>query len=81
MWVTHAYADAIASNPRLRHFEQGTTDLIAIADADFVIGKAFHGQVLAKLTVFKVTTLKVGFPMVIGVKLIHHHRAVLSAVS
>jgi hypothetical protein len=79
--VIHAYADAIAGNPRLRHFKQRTADAVAIADADLIIGKTFYRQVLAELTVLRVVPLKMLLPVAIGVELIDHYGAVLSAVS
>ena len=79
--IAHPYADAIASDPRLRHFEQRVANSIAIANADFVIGEAIDGQVFSKLTVLEVLPIKVVFPVSVGFELIHHHRPVLSTMS
>ena len=51
--VVHADPDAVAGDPGLRDLEDGSADLVAIADADLVIGESFHGEVLAELAVAK----------------------------
>ncbi len=79
--VVHPYADAIAGDARLRHFEQRATDPVAISDADFVIAKAIDCEVFAELAILEVVTLEVRLPVAIGVELIDHHRTVLSAMA
>jgi hypothetical protein len=79
--VIHPNTNAIAGDARLRHFKQRPAYPVAISDTNLVIGKALDGQVLAKLTVFKVVTLEVHLPVAIRVELINHHSTVLSAVT
>ena len=56
--VVHPYADAIAGDAWLGHFKQSSADPVAIPDADFVVGKAIHCQVLAELTILEVVALR-----------------------
>ncbi len=44
-------------------------------------GQALDGQVFAKLAILEIIPLKIGFPVAIGLELIHHHRAMLSTMS
>ncbi len=78
--IGHANADSIAGDSRLGDFEQRAADAVTIADADLVIGKTIDGQVFAELTILKVMSLQLLLPVAIGVELIDHHGAVLSAV-
>ena len=79
--VIHPYADAIASNPGLSHFEECASDPVAISDADLTIGEPIDSEVLAELAILKVLPLQVLLPVAIRVELIHHQGAVLPAVS
>ena len=60
--------------------EHGAADAVAIADADFVIGKTFDGQVFAELAMLEVVAAKMCRPMPLRVELVDHHGALLSAV-
>src|ERR1700679_2508614 len=79
--IVHPYTDSITRDARLRHFKERTTDPVSISDAYFVIGKTIDGQVLPELAIFAVVTLKIGFPVTIGVELINHHSTVLAAMA
>jgi hypothetical protein len=79
--VVHPYADPIAGNPRLSHLEQRATDPVAIPDADLGIWQTIDCQVLPELTVLQVVPLEVCLPISIGIELIDHHRAMLTAVT
>ena len=77
----HPNANPVASNARLRHFEQCTPNAIAIANANLVIGKAVDGEVLAELPKDEVISPQLLFPITIRVHLVHEDSAVLSAVT
>ncbi len=79
--VIHPYADAVAGNPRLGHFEECAPDAVAISNADLVIGKALDGEVLTEVAILKVLPLQLIRPVAVGVELIHHQGAMLSAVA
>jgi hypothetical protein len=80
-WVIHPDANAVAGHSWLRHFEEGRADTIAISDTDLIICKALDGEVLSKLSVFKVVPLKVFSPIAVRVKLVDHHCAMLAAMT
>jgi hypothetical protein len=79
--VVHPYADAIAGYARLGHFEQCAADPVAISDTNLAVRQAIDRQVFAELAVLEVVPLEESLPIAVGVELIHHHGAVLSAVS
>ena len=79
--LIHPDADAIAGNAGLRHLEECATDAIAIADANFIVGKAFDGEVLAELTIDEVGTSELFFPEAVGFNLIDEDGALLTAVT
>src|ERR1700688_1815230 len=78
--IGHADADSIARDPRLGDLEQRAADPVTIADADLVIGKAIDGEVLAELTILEIMPLQLLLPVAVGIELIDHHGAMLSAV-
>jgi hypothetical protein len=78
--IVHPNADTITSDPRLGHFKQCPADPVAIPDADLVVCKTINGQILAELPILEIVSLKVCFPVAIGVELVHHHSSVLTTV-
>ena len=78
--VIHSDADAIAGDPRLRHLEECAPDSVAISNADLIIGKTIDGEILTELAILKVLPLQLLLPVTVGVELIHHQGAMLSAV-
>ena len=78
--VVHADPDVIASDPRLRYFEDGAANLVAVADTHHVVGQSFDGQVLAELPVHEVVPSKLAFPVPVRVDLVNEHRTLLAAV-
>src|SRR6185369_11834681 len=79
--LVHADAYAVARNARLCDLEERAADLVTIADAHFVIGQALYREILAELSERKIAAAELSLPVAIGVHLIHHHRALLAAVS
>jgi hypothetical protein len=78
--VIHSYADAIAGNSRLRYLEECAPDAVAISNADVAIGKTLDGEVLTEVAILKILPLQLLRPVTVGVELIHHQGAMLSAV-
>jgi hypothetical protein len=79
--LVHADAHAVTGDARLRHFEQGATHAVAIADADFLVGQAVDGEILAKLSIGEVVSMELALPIAVGVRLIDEDGAVLTPVS
>jgi hypothetical protein len=79
--LIHANTDAVARYSRLRHFKYGITNAVAIADADFVIGKSVNCEVFSELAIGKVITSEKIFPVVIGVHLINKNGALLPTMA
>ena len=79
--VVHADPDAVAGDARLRDFEDGGADLVAVADADLVVAQSFDREVLAELSVDEVGSSELAFPVAVGVDLVDEHRALLAAVA
>jgi hypothetical protein len=79
--LIHAYANSIAGNAWLADFEQGSSDLIAVAYAHFAVGQAFDSQVLAELPIAGKFSPEVALPVAIRIDLIHHHGAVFAAMA
>jgi hypothetical protein len=78
---THANADPVAGDSGLGYLEHYTANAVTVADADLVVGKTLDGQVLAELTVFEVIPLQLVLPVAVGIELIDHHSAILSAMA
>lgn len=64
--LVHANADPIASDARLRHFEQCIADSIAIADADLPVGETVDGEVFAELAKDEVIAAELALPIAVG---------------
>ena len=78
--VVHANAHAVTGDARLRDFEDGGADLVAVADAHFVVAQSLDGEVLAELPVDEVASSELALPVPIGVDLVDEHGALLAAV-
>src|SRR5690242_9645583 len=74
-------ADPKAGHARLRDLEDCVPYLVAVADADLVVGEALDGEVLAELPVHEVVSLQLLLPVAIRLDLVDEHGAVLAAVS
>ncbi len=79
--LIHAYADAVASHPRLRDFEQRSADPVAVADRDLAVGQPLHGQIFSELPECEIASLQLLFPVTIGIHLIDKHSAVFPTVT
>jgi hypothetical protein len=79
--IVHSNADAIAGHPRLRDFKESSPNSVAISDANVIIRKALDGQILAELSIDKVSPPEIFLPVSIGLELIHHHSAMFASVS
>src|SRR5262245_52661315 len=60
--LVHPDADAIAGHARLRHFEQGAADPIAVANADGIVRQPFDGEVFPELAVGEVAPAQLLLP-------------------
>ena len=58
--LIHADADAVAGHAWLRYLKFSTTDAVAIADADLVIGKPLDGEVFSELAESKIVAAQKG---------------------
>lgn len=79
--LLHANAEPVASDARLRHFEQGRADPVTIADANLGVGEALDGEVLTELAVDQMRPAQVFLPVAVGIVLIHEHGTVFAAVA
>ncbi len=79
--IAHSDAHAVARHARLGHLEERAANPVAIANAHFVISQAVDRKIFAELPESKIVPAEIGFPVAIGVRLIHHHGAMFSAVS
>jgi hypothetical protein len=79
--VIHANTDAVARHSWLRHFKYSTTNAVAIANADLVIGKSIHSEIFSELAEAEVITPEKTLPVVIGVHLINKHCPLLSTMT
>ena len=80
MRVVHPDSHSVAGNPWLRHLEERAAYAIAIADANFIVGKTINCQILSEVTIFQIMPLKDALPISIRVKLVHHHRTMLTTM-
>jgi hypothetical protein len=79
--LIHSYANTIASDTRLRDFENSAADAIAIADANLAVGEAFYRKVLRELPECEIGSLQFALPVVIGIDLVNKHSPVFSTVT
>jgi hypothetical protein len=77
----HPNANPVAGNARLRHLEERAPDPIPIANANFIVRKAFDSEVLAELPIDEVVSPELLFPVTIGVKLIYENGAVFTPMT
>jgi len=79
--LIHANADAVAGDAGLRHLEKRAADAITVANADFIVGQAVNGEILAELAKGEVASSELFFPVVVGVYLINENGALLPAMT
>src|SRR6478735_1415589 len=79
--LAEPHADPVAGDPRLTHLEQRPADLKPVTDANFVVGKSVHREVLAELAVFEVVPTQLIPPMVIRLELVDEHRSMRAAMA
>ena len=79
--LTKAHADAEARHSRLGHLELGLTDRVAVTDADLVVAQPADREVLPEVPRLQVVAPENAAPVVVGLGLINHHRALFAAVS
>src|SRR5271168_4819684 len=77
----HAYANAIAGNPRLGNLEQSRTDAIAVTDAHFGVRQAVNCEILSKLSVREIFAPDFALPISIGFQLINHYGTIQPSVA
>jgi hypothetical protein len=80
MRLVHANADAVASDARLRHFEQSTADPVVIADADFVVGQSVDRKILSELPIAEVISAELALPIGVRLELVYEDRPMLAAM-
>jgi hypothetical protein len=71
---------AIRGTPRLRHFEQGITYPVMIADAHFGIRQSLDCKILSELVIGKVVSAELVLPITIRFDLVDKDRPVFAAV-
>ena len=79
--LAQAQPDAVAGDARLRDLELGLADAVAVADAHLVVGQPVDGEVLAEDPPAQVGAVQVLTPVLVGLGLVDHDRALLAAVS
>src|SRR5579863_4512230 len=79
--LVHADADAVAGHAWLRYLKFSTTDAVAIADADLVIGKPLDGEVFSELAESKIVAAQKALPVMVGINLVDEYGAVLPAMT
>src|SRR5271166_5479270 len=77
----HTDTNAVTGDARLRYFEQGAADPIAVANAHFPVRQAIDREVLPELSVGEIIAAELALPIAIGVDLINENGAVLAAVA
>src|SRR5579862_4387253 len=77
----HADADAVARHAWLRYFKFSTTDAVAIADADLVIGKSLNSEVFSELAESEVVAAQNALPVMVRIHLVDKYGAMLPAVT
>src|SRR6516165_6174920 len=79
--LVHPNANAIAGNARLSDLEQCAADLIAVADANGIVGQSFDREVLAELSVDEVGPLQPLLPVAIRFDLVDKRGSLLTPVA
>jgi hypothetical protein len=79
--VVHSDSQAVAGDPGLSHLKDSIADPVSIPDANLIVGKTFDGEILSKLSVLEVISAKLALPIPVGLDLINHNGAVLTAVA
>src|SRR3954462_15529629 len=79
--LVHANAEPVAGDARLRHFEQGRADPVAVSDAHVGVGEALDRKVLAELAVNEVRSTEMLLPVPIGFVLIDEYGTMFAAMS
>src|SRR5262250_910747 len=79
--LVHPDTDAVASNSRLRHLEQGLSDPVSVADAYLVVGHPVDREVLAKLPVSEIASTQPLLPIPVRLDLIDKDRPLLPSVT
>jgi hypothetical protein len=79
--IVHANPYAVAGNASLCHLEDGTANLITVANAYLVVAQSLHSEVLAELSLDEVVSAKLAFPIPTRVDLINEHRTLLATMT
>jgi hypothetical protein len=79
--LVHANADSEARYAWLAYFKKGIAYAISVTDADLVIGKPVHREVLSELSEAEIVAAQKVLPEVVGVHLINEDRALLPTVA
>src|SRR4051812_21685132 len=79
--LIHPDPDAIASDPRLAHFEKRAPNPITVADADCVVRQSLHREILTELPGGEVASAQPLLPVAMGFGLINEDRSLLSAMA
>src|SRR5271165_737202 len=78
--LVQSHAHPVTRHARLCYFEERATNPVAVTYAYLVIGQAVDRKIFAELPECKILTAEVRLPVAIGVRLVHHHGAMLSPV-
>jgi len=78
--VTEAEPDPVTGSSGLGDLELGLTDAVPVTDADLVVGQPLDGEVLPEDPPAEVGPVQVSAPVLVGVRLVHHHGTLLAAV-
>src|SRR5262249_32842773 len=79
--LVHPNANAIAGDARLSDLEQCAADLIAVADANGIVGPSFDRKILPDLSVDELGPSQALLPVAIRFDLVDEDRALLTPVA
>jgi hypothetical protein len=77
--MVQAQAQSVTGDAGLGHFKDAAADPKPVSDTDFGVSQPVDGEVLSKLAVHEIRSLKIFLPVTIGVELIDHQCALLTA--
>src|SRR5919107_569811 len=80
-WLLQAEPDPVARRSRLGHLELGFSDAVPVADAHRVVRQPVDGEVLPEVAPDEIGAGKCATPVLVGLGLVHPHRAPLAAVA
>ena len=79
--IVHSNSEAIAGDTRLSHFKDCSADPVSVPNANLIVGEAFNGEILSKLSILEVISAEFALPIPVGFDLIDHDGTMFTAVA